>query len=98
VLGLEDPLALDRQQGFFQLGMDSVMSVRVRNQLEISLARELPSTLAFDHPSVDALAAHLARELGVTAPVAGPAATASLDDLSAAELEALLAAELEGAP
>jgi hypothetical protein len=78
-----------------------VMSVRLRNELERSLGASLPPTLAFEQPSVDALAAWLAREvLGVTPPAA-PAApapvdpTAALTDLSEAELAALLAAELD---
>ena len=99
ILGFADPQALGRDQGFFQTGMDSVMSVRLRNDLERTLGASLPPTLAFEQPSVDALATWLAREvLGITPP--DPPAPvdplASLQDLSATELAALLEAELEG--
>ncbi|MDC0667761.1 type I polyketide synthase [Nannocystis radixulma] len=105
ILGFTDPRALDRYQGFFQLGMDSVMSVRLRGDLERSLGASLPPTLAFEQPSVDALAGWLARELlaiappiapELAAPEPTPDPTAELRDLSEAELAALLAAELDG--
>ena len=75
------------------------MSVRLRNDLERTLGATLPPTLAFEQPSVDLLATWLARQvLGITPPA--PAAPAdpltALQDLSAAELAALLEAELEG--
>ena len=107
VLGFEDPGALDRQQGFFQMGMDSIMSVRLRNQLELSLGKTLPPTLAFEHPTVEALADYLAQwvlDLIPPRPTAPSAASArspsrsaedaALEGMSEAELEALLAAEL----
>ncbi len=113
ILGMADPLALDSDQGFFQMGMDSMMSVRLRNRLEISLGSSLPPTLAFEHPTVDAMTGFLAREVHAIAVQAEPLAhapppagarararveDASLDRLSEDELEALLAAELGGAP
>ena len=99
VLGYTDPLSLDPQQGFFQLGMDSVMSVQLRNGLERAVGRPLPPTLAFEQPTVEALSAWLAREiLGLEPPSTGepPAEEPDLDSLSEEELEALLAAELDG--
>ena len=99
VLGFTDPLSLARDQGFFQMGMDSVMSVRLRGELERSLGLALPPTLAFEQPSVDALAAWIAREhLAITPPAPSPAApdeTAALQHLSESDLAALLAAELD---
>ena len=49
-----DPLAL-----FSDLGVDSVMALRLRSRLTAALGRELPLTLAYDYPSVMALARHL---------------------------------------
>ena len=52
--------------GFFDLGMDSLMAVELRNRLirvfegELTISR----TAVFDFPTVDALASHLADELG----------------------------------
>jgi acyl carrier protein len=59
VLGAE-PGSLDPVAGFFDLGMDSVMALRVRVRLESDLAVELPATLTFEYPTAAALAAHLA--------------------------------------
>ncbi|HEU5074826.1 MAG TPA: acyl carrier protein, partial [Polyangiaceae bacterium] len=62
VLGLDtEALAVDA--GFFQLGMDSLMSVSLRNRLQKSMATSLPSTLAFEHPSVAELAEYIASEV-----------------------------------
>ena len=103
VLGFDDPQALDPDQGFFQLGMDSVMSVRLRGDLEVSLGAALPPTLAFEHPTVRALTDWLARELfGLTPPITAPPprelqpddTAAALDAMSEDQLAALLAAEL----
>ena len=53
-------------QGLMELGMDSLMSVELSNRLKTSVGQSLPTTLAFEHPTVDALTAHLAELLGIT--------------------------------
>jgi len=52
--------------GFFDLGMDSLMAVELRNRLNRAFAGEYvaPNTLVFDYPDIAALARHLAGELG----------------------------------
>ena len=52
--------------GFFDLGMDSLMAVELRNRLNRALhgAYEASNTVAFDHPTVDKLARHLGETLG----------------------------------
>ncbi len=54
--------------GFFDLGMDSLMSVELRNRLNRALAGEyvVSNTAVFDYPNVASLANHLAGELGRT--------------------------------
>lgn len=60
VLGLSATGTIDRRRGFFQMGMDSLTSAELRRRLESGLGRPLPSTLAFNYPSVEALARYLA--------------------------------------
>jgi acyl transferase domain-containing protein len=72
--------------GFFRLGMDSVMAVRLRAEIERGFGMALETAAVFAHPSAAALAEHL---LGLLVP---PAAAEEMDD---AEAEALLRAELE---
>ena len=52
--------------GFFDLGMDSLMAVELRNRLNRAFSGEYtaPNTLVFDYPNVADLARHLAGELG----------------------------------
>ena len=52
--------------GFFDLGMDSLMAVELRNRLNRAFAGEYaaPNTLVFDYPDIAALARHLVGELG----------------------------------
>ena len=51
--------------GFFDLGMDSLMSVEFRNRLNRALSGEhvLSSTAVFDYPNIGSLAGHLLEEL-----------------------------------
>ena len=51
--------------GFFDLGMDSLMAVELRNRLNRTLAAEytVSNTAVFDYPNILALAAHLGTEL-----------------------------------
>ncbi len=63
VLRLSPTHVFDLHQGFFDLGMDSLTSVELRNTLQTSLGQSLSSTLVFDYPTLDALAQHLAQIL-----------------------------------
>ncbi|MCA9126864.1 MAG: SDR family NAD(P)-dependent oxidoreductase [Planctomycetales bacterium] len=56
--------AIDRNSGFADLGMDSLMGVELRNQLQLHLGGEmtLSATVAFNYPNIAALSAYLARE------------------------------------
>ena len=47
------------QQGFFDLGMDSLMTVELRNRLETSLGISIPSTVIFEYPTIADLAEFL---------------------------------------
>ena len=53
--------------GFFDLGMDSLMAVELRNRLNRALSGvcTVSGTAVFDHPNAERLARHLAGELGM---------------------------------
>ena len=75
VLGVEPPEALDPTRGFFSMGMDSLTSIELRNRLEGALGLPLAPSLAFNYPTVAALAAHLCEEaLGIAAETPAPEA------------------------
>ncbi len=54
---------LDLQTGFFDLGMDSLTALELRNKLQGHLGLTLPSTLIFDYPNIAALIDYLADQL-----------------------------------
>lgn len=56
VLELDPGEPLDLDRGFFDLGMDSLMSVALKGRLEVLFGEALPSTVTMDYPSVRALA------------------------------------------
>ena len=62
VLGLDAATPIDRRVPLKEIGLDSLMSVELRNILVRSGGRPLPATLLFDYPSLDALARYLARK------------------------------------
>jgi acyl carrier protein len=55
--------AISLSQGLFEMGMDSLTSVELRNHLQSNLECSLPSTFAFDYPTVGALVDYLAQEI-----------------------------------
>jgi len=57
------PDDLNRQIGFFDLGMDSLTALELKNNLQTDLGLSLPSTLVFDYPTVNALLGYLAERL-----------------------------------
>jgi acyl transferase domain-containing protein len=59
VLHLPADRALDENQGFFEIGMDSLISLELKGRLERRLRLRLPATLTFNHPTVAAVALFL---------------------------------------
>ncbi|MEQ9363720.1 MAG: SDR family NAD(P)-dependent oxidoreductase, partial [Leptospirales bacterium] len=59
ILGLGSPQGVDVAKGFKEMGLDSLMTVELRNRLQKNLQCTLPSTLAFDYPNVETLSGFL---------------------------------------
>lgn len=65
VLGwhLSEPIEL--QKVFFELGIDSLTSLDLKNHLQKSLKCSLPLNLVFEYPTVELLTDYLVQELGL---------------------------------
>ncbi|NBD13836.1 SDR family NAD(P)-dependent oxidoreductase [Corallococcus silvisoli] len=101
VLGLSAGQAAPTDQSLFELGLDSLMALELRNHLQARAGKPLSSTLLFDHPSINDLMAHLKERLFTPrSPAAStvpqqvsktaPAPREDVAQLSEGELEALL--------
>ncbi|NET75041.1 acyl carrier protein [Okeania sp. SIO1F9] len=63
ILGLKIDQLPSLEQGFFEMGMDSLMAVELKNRLEDSLNCSLPTTLIFNFSNVISLADHIASSI-----------------------------------
>uniref|UniRef100_UPI003D719007 beta-ketoacyl reductase n=1 Tax=Streptomyces cucumeris TaxID=2962890 RepID=UPI003D719007 len=63
VLGYAAQTGIDAERGFFEMGLDSLTAVELRNRLNTASGLRLPSTALFDYASPAALARHLLAEL-----------------------------------
>lgn len=92
VLGIDRSRGLGPKQGLTDLGMDSLMAVELSKRLSRALGSTLPSTFAFEYPTVDAMAGHVlsliapkpAREEAKEAVADAVVALMSEDDVSLA--------------
>jgi acyl carrier protein len=107
VLGAEAVESIDPQQGFFDMGLDSLMAVELKTRLSSALKRNLPASLMFQYPNIEALAEHLLRELapaenghasenGHTVTESPEARRDGLEAVSEQDLLLLLAGEVDG--
>jgi acyl carrier protein len=87
-----DPTKLDPGQTFLSYGLDSVQAMSMVGDLESKLRMRLAPTLAWDYPTIDALAEHLAGRFSVEAIASLDAAQSIAKPVaSRAEIESLLA-------
>jgi phthiocerol/phenolphthiocerol synthesis type-I polyketide synthase B len=85
-MGLASPQMLDPAVGFFQFGMDSLMSVTLQRSLSESLGEVLPASVVFDYPTVEALSGYLATILPEIIETADDQGDDAYDDLAEDEL------------
>jgi myxalamid-type polyketide synthase MxaB len=90
VLGSGDGASLGARQRWFDLGLDSLLSLELRNRLEAALGLTLPATVAFDYPTLETMGGFLQQTLEQME----SGQPAALDTLSDTALEELLAREL----
>ncbi|MFF4009373.1 type I polyketide synthase [Streptomyces sp. NPDC001717] len=74
VLGLDGPGSVTPAVTFKNQGVESLTGVELRNRLQEATALKLPTTLVYQWPTPQALADHLAAELGDLDHLAGRAA------------------------
>ncbi|WAJ46844.1 type I polyketide synthase [Mycobacterium sp. Aquia_216] len=94
-IGVPAGESLDPSTGFFQLGMDSLMSAMLRRALSDDLGEALPVSVIFDYPTVYSLTEYLATVLPELDADDEPTADA-YDDLDEDELLAELSERLRG--
>lgn len=63
VLGLPPSTQLDITQGFFDLGMDSLMIAELMRNLQAAIERQFPLSMMFEHSNVEALARYLSEQV-----------------------------------
>lgn len=63
VLGFGDASTIDPRQRLFDLGLDSLTAVELRNRIQAGLQCSLRTTLVFDFPNLEALVEHLGAEV-----------------------------------
>ncbi|NEO79694.1 beta-ketoacyl reductase, partial [Moorena sp. SIO4G3] len=63
VLRISHPESIEMDTGFFDLGIDSLTSVELRNKLQGSLKCSVPSTVTLDYPTLKALVEYLYEQL-----------------------------------
>ncbi|GAA1069910.1 hypothetical protein GCM10009665_77660 [Kitasatospora nipponensis] len=80
VLGHPDASAIRPGIGFMDAEFDSLSMIELRNRINAATALRLPTTTLFDHPTPQALAAHLDEQLAAAEAVAEATAGAVAGD------------------
>jgi acyl transferase domain-containing protein/acyl carrier protein len=63
VLGLPSHQRVDIDQGFAEMGMDSLMAVELKTRIEFDLNISVSPTMIFNYPTIKSIAEHLFRQV-----------------------------------
>ncbi|GBD91773.1 phthiocerol synthesis polyketide synthase type I PpsC [bacterium BMS3Abin04] len=63
VLGLESSYDLDPEKHLSEMGLDSLMAIELKNSIDNAIGRNLPATLVFNYPSIDAISDHILKDV-----------------------------------
>lgn len=100
VLYLDADKSVDGHQGFFDMGLDSITVVELRENLERRLACSLPATLLFDYSTVADVSLYLVQQYrktydqSVTSGTEQPDTLTEVQNLSEQELDELISEKL----
>ncbi len=97
VLGLSAAQILDEQKGFFDMGLDSLMAVELKNRLQADLGKSvvLNTNVIFNYPSVESMVEYLAQLLKLEIPIKENVEELdnSIDEMSIEEIRQQLKSE-----
>jgi len=62
-LGLTSDKTIDEEKGFFEIGMDSLMALELKNRLQNIINQPLSNTIAFDYPTINEMVVQLIKVL-----------------------------------
>lgn len=102
LLNIEEAGQVVINKGFFQIGLDSLMAVELKNRVEKKLGVLIPATLIFDYPTIEDVSNYLLKdilqlefEVAVTDDLKS-LNEKELDEMSEEDLAILLEQELNG--
>ena len=65
ILGIDPKQGIDAGSRLFELGLDSLGAIKLRNTLQIDLEKTLPATLTLNYPTIAAITGYLATALAL---------------------------------